>query len=580
MFPNTPVGSQQIVAKQISLYDGPESEKFLEFENGGKLYDYFIKADKNERFMEEVLDCRTTACRPFVTVRYERMAQNVTSNAIKTLFGLFKQHLVDCGALNAVEQVLALWAVDMSTNSEIIIRYVFDCGEFYFKSLEVLQECLTLFKQRIFSDKKNEALVPLLTFVDHSNAAMLRKLIIETELLDARVFQKSERLVFRVRLFGHPNDRNVGFLSGVTGSRFVYMKDSDLQLEDIDSLNAKNFALSKEEFRHLLLSDITAHTNANKKPPKLISSLNKMALSRSLSNTASSLSRYYAKEYPFETVWKLFGDPCREVNYVFITNGNPFWKRSMSFKSVDQFKQSVMENLPQVIHFGAIYDRVPSDPLRVVVKKELIFDIDLNDYHLTKEAVGRPGEFNVRMCCGSEKKACSKCWTLIRFGARFLYLMLTKMLGFDPNDLRFVFSGRRGMHCIVFDDRAREFTEKQRQDLLNFFSRESAKHLEYPIVNELYETVALPLLKTFLSMHPESLKTSFYEHIEENKRRRIPYPEATPTLMLFWPRFDQKMTTQLVHPFKGPYSLHPETHNICEFFDPQSDYDPFLVLQK
>lgn len=581
MFPSNEV-RQQIVVKQISLYEEPGSEKFLEFENGGALYDYFVKTDKNERYIEEVLDCRTTACRPFVTVRYARFPASVTTEAIKTLFTLFKQHLVDCGFIGALEQVLALWAIDMSTSSEIIIRYIFDCGEFYFKSLEVLQDCLSLFKQRIFSDKKNESLVPFLTFADTSNTATTlastRKLIIDTELLDRRVFQQSQKMVFRVRLFGHPVDRNVGFLSGKPGSRFVYMKDSDLQLEDIDSLNAKHFALSKEEFCHLLLSDITSHDNAAKKPPKLISSLNKIVLNRSLTNTASGMHQYYDRKYPFEEIWQLFGHPFREVNYVSINNGNPYWKRAMSFKTVEQFKQSVMQNLPHVIHFGAIYDRVPSDPLRVAVKKELVFDIDLNDYHLTKDEVGRPGKFNVRMCCGSEKKACSKCWILIRFAARFLNLMLTKMLGFDQKDIRFVFSGRRGMHCLVFDDAARELKEKQRQDLLNFFSLESTKHLEYPIIKELYETIALPLLKTFLSQHPDSLKNAFYNFVDENKRKRVPYPDATPTLAILWPRFDQKMTTQLVHPFKSPYSLHPDTQNVCRFFDPQSDYDPFVVV--
>jgi DNA primase small subunit len=432
---------------------------------------------------------------------------------------------------------------------------------------------LLLFKQRIITDKKNTDLMSLFTFKDHSLSDHQTKMILETQLVDDALLKSSETLLFRVRLFGHPNDRGVGFLSGMPKSRFVYMKDSDLQLEDIDSNNAKHFALSREEFCHLLLSDTTSHSNAKKRSLKIVSSLNEQKIVKTpLSNAVTPLYKYYDNVYPFEMIWKMFGHPFREINYV---GANAGWIRNLHFKSVEQFKESVLKMLPVVIHFGAIYDRNLKDESKVVVSKELIFDVDLNDYCLKKKEVGMPGEFNLRMCCGSDPKACSKCWKLAIFAARFLSLVLVKMLGFRSDDIKYVFSGRRGMHCIVSDKRACSLSANERTDLLNFFSKEGATRFYFPIINELYKRFAAPLLEVYLNEQEPSLKKAFFNHVEQRKRKKVTFALEISTLELFWPRFDAGVTKQLGHPFKSPYIKHPETQNVCEFFDPFSDYDPF-----
>jgi DNA primase small subunit len=569
-----PTISQKISIKQQSLFDDDAS--FIEFKDGAELYDFFVKLDASERYMEELLDYKKTATRAFITIRFPRYIM-MNEDVLTKMIEFFKQHLVDCGFVKEKQDILSHWAIDMSTYSEFIFRYVFDCGNIYFKSLELLQECLTLFKNRIFSDKKNSDLVALFAFKEEKNPQNTGKsfpklkLFLETRLIDESILKNCESCAFQVRLFGHPIDKNVGFLSGLPGSKWQYMNEQQLQLRDIDAENNREFPLSREEFRHLLLSDV-----AYSKSPKIIDAL-KTIISQPISNTCSPMYAFYNIFYPFNEIWKMFGHPFREVNFAFHKNGNDMWKRKMSFTSVNAFQEAVMKDLPQVIHFGAIFDRLPSDTEnRIIAKKELVFDVDLDSYYEKKQFIPKPGQLNVRSCCTNEKKACSKCWRLAKFASQFLFLVLTKVFGFDKSTIHFVFSGRRGMHCIVFDDRARLLTEKQRKAILLFFSKETAKNPRYPIIREIYARFADPLINIVLQEQDSTLKRDYFDFVEKN----LDLPKETPVLLLLWPRFDEGVTTQLSHPLKSPGSLHPVTGAICRFFDPFSEFDPFVIDHK
>lgn len=88
-------------------------------------------------------------------------------------------------------------------------------------------------------------------------------------------------------------------------------------------------------------------------------------------------------------------------------------------------------------------------------QRELVFDIDINDYD------------DIRTCC-KEKNICDKCWRYMSIGVRFLYETLT--VDFSFNNLLFVFSGRRGIHCWVCDTGARRLPQEARLAIVEYLT--------------------------------------------------------------------------------------------------------------
>lgn len=126
---------------------------------------------------------------------------------------------------------------------------------------------------------------------------------------------------------------------------------------------------------------------------------------------------------------------------------------------------AIKDRCPAKIDIGPIYN---VDPQRraayanagagsqgfVPVQRELVFDIDLTDYD------------DVRTC-GKEGHICTKCWPLM--GAAIVILDRGLREDFGFKHILFVFSGRRGLHCWVCDERARKMTDEQRAAIANYF---------------------------------------------------------------------------------------------------------------
>lgn len=184
---------------------------------------------------------------------------------------------------------------------------------------------------------------------------------------------------------------------------------------------------------------------------------------------ATTLSLYYRRLFPFKHFvrWLSYGNTTpnylahREFSFTLreqVTKSE-IYIRFLSYANKKELKDDIIKKNPEKIDIGAVYSSKPKlkSSLRPgafkPVERELVFDIDMTDYD------------EVRTCCKGAD-ICNKCWKFMIIAMKLIHYALTEYFGFKH--IMWVYSGRRGIHCWVADERARKLTEEGRKAVVSF----------------------------------------------------------------------------------------------------------------
>jgi DNA primase catalytic subunit len=206
--------------------------------------------------------------------------------------------------------------------------------------------------------------------------------------------------------------------------------------------------------------------------------------SQEFRETHNLLSKYYNNFYPFELIIKMLKMGKTKSLLQYRNMGlQPSLKESYPMKRkfnriIDQsLKKELIENDIMAIHcstfsptcvetyihneemneFLIFTDFNFSTMQHTEISRnfqEIVFDIDLTDYD--------------RFCpCQGFKLICDTCWLHMEGTCLILKDILTNRYGIDEKNMMWVFSGGKGMHCIINDKSMLQMDIKQRMNIYN-----------------------------------------------------------------------------------------------------------------
>ena len=187
----------------------------------------------------------------------------------------------------------------------------------------------------------------------------------------------------------------------------------------------------------------------------------------------------------------------REISF---TLEDDIYIRYNCFRDANEFYKELCKKVPHKIDIGAVFSHPPN--MHNMVKsgnfkpmlREFVIDIDLTDYN-------HVGAANADISQGMGKD----CWYFMAAAIKVLDRALRQDLGF--NHLLWVFSGRRGIHCWVCDQKALELDDQARKAVADYLS--VVKDIEGA---ESYAPVTYPLHPLTEAALPE-LEPIFMKHV-------------------------------------------------------------------
>jgi DNA primase catalytic subunit len=194
------------------------------------------------------------------------------------------------------------------------------------------------------------------------------------------------------------------------------------------------------------------------------------------------LSQYYARLFPFDLLYQWLSYAGKERLTTATTStsnttlfrrrefsftiepvpGEEVYIRYQSFGTAPELAAAVTKRRPVKIDLGAIFSHPPCNqhavPKSAFVPeaRELVFDIDLTDYD------------SIRQCGCSGASICKICWKFMDMAVRVVDEGLRTDFGFAH--IGWFYSGRRGIHCWVCDERARDLTDAGRSAVASYFN--------------------------------------------------------------------------------------------------------------
>jgi DNA primase small subunit len=346
-------------------------------------------------------------------------------------------------------------------------------------------------------------------------------------------------------------------------------------------------------------------------------------ISSAADNFSPELLRlYYDRIFPANLMcrWLSYGtqhaaDPARKLlnrREFSFTTGDDIYIRYLSFEDAAGLKKELLQKLPHKIDIGAVFSAAPRDhkkyKLFEPLQREFIIDIDLTDYDFLEVDVKR-------------LETCDRCWPLMALAMRVLNTALVLDFGFE--DMLWVYSGRRGIHCWACDGRSRRMSNEVRGAVADYLGpridaasgRMRVSTPMHPSLRRAYEHELEPFFKkTMLGAEaeggfgildtPERREkvlallgdTATSERVSDEWARKPAMSGEerwaalvrhgkpaklghTITEIIFtftYPRLDVNVSKGMNHLLKSPWCVHPKTGRVCVTVNPaeSADFDP------
>jgi len=298
------------------------------------------------------------------------------------------------------------------------------------------------------------------------------------------------------------------------------------------------------------------------------------------------------------------------------TTGDDVYIRYLSYEDAAGLKKDLVSKLPHKIDIGAVFSAAPKDHKKFKLfepqQREFIIDIDLTDYDFLDVDVKR-------------LETCDRCWPMMALALRVLTRALREDFGFE--NMMWVYSGRRGIHCWACDTRARVMSNEVRSAVADYLGPKLN-----PATGRL--AISIPMHPTLATAYTNELHPFFHSHmltstdeggfgildtaesqkklldmlcdealteaflqqwarkaedgstrwakLKDHVEKKSPRGSATLVEIIFtytYPRLDVNVSKGMNHLLKSPWAVHPKTGRVCVPLDPElaSSFDPSSV---
>lgn len=311
--------------------------------------------------------------------------------------------------------------------------------------------------------------------------------------------------------------------------------------------------------------------------------------------TEFHLRNYYDKYFPFDSIreWISYGgkEPLDRRECAFWYDSQRF-NRWANIDDMRRILGSLTQSPPERMEIGPVYTHPIKERNSVplgeffAVHRELVFDIDSDDFK------------DIKDCCG-DSEICERCWKYMYCALRCLIEALKVNFGFKY--ILPVFSGRRGVHIWVCDEKARQLQQSVRQQIVNYLNlNEIVNKPNFQPKSCPFAVQMLPLCEDFFIQIAEeysiftnpklvdvvkkligekflnaiNTKLSEYQNqefrIQWNTIKKKPLVDGSRPFnetaiyykLIFqfsFPRLDANVTITMNHLLKSPFSFHPKS---------------------